>query len=368
MTAFLYLLLIIELIIAFLVLYFIQIPFRMIKNRYLLFFLFLIKVILMFYFGLILIAFAYKIVWNHEYVFASIYLVLVADVFKDIICFIISLFKKEMITNKAKFIIAATLTMLFTLYNIINMQTILPNYHNIYSSKLKHEYKIIFFSDLHYGSSQSSKTVDNALDTIKEHNPDFILLGGDITDENTQKDEMEYLYSKIGSLNIPVYFIYGNHDRQERAIEKYGKREYSEAELEKAITSNGIRILYEDYTEINDDLIIIGREDPSHPDKRKAVKDLPEIPKNRYAFVVDHTPYQNEEIKELKADLQFSGHSHAAQFFPVKIIYELIGLNVYGDYYIGDTHLYVSPGIAGWGLPLRSEAHCNYEVINLIPE
>ena len=368
MTGNLYLLLIIEIIIAFIFLYFIQIPFKKIKNKFLLFFLFLIKLVLMLYLGLLLIAFAYKIVWNNEYIFASLYLVLVSDILKDIFFFILSFIKKDLITNKTKLIVAAIFTILFTLYNIINMQTIIPNYHNIYSPKLKHEYKIIFFSDLHYGSSQSKKTVDDALDKIKDQNPDYILLGGDITDENTKKDEMEYLYNKIGSLDISVYFIYGNHDRQERGIMNFGEKKYNEVELENAITSNGIKILYEDYVEINDDLILLGREDPSHPDKRKAVKDLPKIPMDRYVLVIDHTPYQNEEIKELKADLQFSGHSHAAQFFPIKIIYELLGLNVYGDYYIGDTHLYVSPGIAGWYLPLRSEAHCNYEVINLIPE
>ena len=368
MTGNLYLLLTIEIIIAFILLYFIQKPFRKIKNRWLLFFLFLLKVFIMLCLGVSLIAFTFKVIWNHEYIFASLYLVLVADIFKDIFCFILSFFKKDLITEKTKIIVAAVFTILFTLYNIVNMQTILPNYHNIYSSKLKHEYKIVFFSDLHYGSSQSVETVDNALDEIKKQNPDFILLGGDITDENTKKDEMEYLYHKIGSLNIPVYFIYGNHDRQDKVIQIYGERKYSEAELENAITSNGIRILYEDYVEINDDLILLGREDHSRPDMRKSVKDLPEVPIDKYVLVVDHNPYQNEEIKELKADLQFSGHSHAGQFFPVRTIYELLDLNVIGDYYIGDTHLYVSPGIAGWALPLRSEAHCNYEVINLIPE
>ena len=368
MTTSLYILLIIEIIIVFLSVYFIQKPFKKIKNKYILLFLFILKVILTLYLGLCLIAFAPTIVWNHEYLFASLYLVLISDILKDIVCFIVSLIKKDKIDNNKKIIIGALITVLFSLYNVLNMQTIIPKYHNISSPKLKHEYKIIFFSDLHYGSSQSVKTVDKALDDIKAQNPDFILLGGDITDENTLKEEMKYLYSKIGSLNIPTYFIYGNHDRQERAIEKLGDRKYSDEELEKTIVSNGISILYEDYEEINDDLILLGREDPSHPDKRKAIKDLPAIPKERYVFVIEHTPYQNEDIKELKADLQFSGHTHAAQFFPIKTIYKLLGYNVYGDYYIGDTHLYVSPGIAGWYLPLRSEAHCNYEVINLIPQ
>lgn len=367
MTTYLYLILFIEIIIVFLFLYFIQIPLRKIKNKFLLFFLFLLKVILMIYIALILVALDVKIVWNHEYLFASLYLVLIADIFKDIICFIFSLLKKDKPSNKIKLIIAIILTVLFTMYNIINMQTILPKHHIINNTKLKHEYRLVFLSDLHYGSSQSKKTVDMALDKIKDLNPDYLLLGGDITDEYTKKEEMEYLYSKIGSLNIPTYYIYGNHDRQDKAY-RTGTKQYSETELEKNITSNNITILNENYEEINDDLIILGREDVSHPDERKSIKDLPQLPDNRYVLVVDHSPYQNDEIKQLNADLQLSGHSHAGQLFPLKTIYTIIGLNVYGDYYIGNTHLYVSSGISGWSFPLRSEAHCYYEIIDLIPD
>ena len=74
------------------------------------------------------------------------------------------------------------------------------------------------------------------------------------------------------------------------------------------------------------------------------------------------------DITGLKADLQLSGHTHAAQFFPIQLIYRIAGLNSCGDYYIGDTHLYVTPGIGGWYLPPRSEAHCNCEVFILKPE
>lgn len=368
MNTYLYILLFINIIISFILVYFIQLPFKKIKNTYILFFLFIIKFFLTMYLGLSLIAFAPKIVWKYEYPFAALYHVLIPDLVCDIIFFIIAFFKKDQDYRLLKLISTGIVTVLFVGYSIWNMQTITPKYHTLTSSKLKQEYTMIFFSDLHYGSSQSKETVDQALDEIKELHPDYLLLGGDLTDENTQKEEMEYLYQKTGSLGIETYFIYGNHDRQERGEIILGARTYTDEELENAITSNGIHILYEDYTKINDDLILLGREDPSHPDKRKAVKDLPTFSYDSYIFVLDHTPYQNDEIIELKADLQFSGHSHAAQFFPMQTIYKLLNYNVYGDYYIGDTHLYVSPGIAGWYLPLRSEERCNYEVITLKPE
>ena len=366
MNTALYLKLIIETILAITITYLVQFPFRKIRNRFVLFILFLAKVALTLYLGLCLIAFDPVIIWKHEYPFAALYLALIPDIITDIICFLLSFFRKE--NEKLRIILSVALTLLFMIYNILNMQMILPNHHEITSNKLKNEYRFVFFADLHYGSSQSRNTVDKALNEIKELKPDYLLLGGDITDENTTKEEMEYIYHEIGSLDIPVVFIYGNHDRQDRGMSIYGNIQYTEQELKEAITANGITILYESFLEINDDLILLGREDPSHPDQRKAVKDLPSFPYDHFILVLDHTPYQNDDIIELKADLQLSGHTHAAQFFPIKTIYKILKLNVLGDYWIGDTHLYVSPGISGWALPLRSEAHSQYEVIDLIPE
>ncbi len=367
MTTGLYFELIIWTIVAFVLLYLLKTAIRKIRKRYLRILIFVIEVILSLYLGMQLIAFASRIVWNHEYPFAAMYVILISDILSEIVLFAVEMISKKKTDEKYRLIIEVVVTIAFLSYNIINMQTIKANHHEIKSTKLKNEYTLVFFSDLHYGSSQSKQTVDKALDEIKQLSPDYLLLGGDITDENTTKEEMEYIFSKIASLEIPTFYIYGNHDRQERG-ELIGGQKYSEKQLEDAIKTNGIRILYEEFENINDDLVIMGREDPSHPDSRKAVKDLPKTQSSRYFVVLDHTPYQNQEIVELKADLQLSGHTHAAQFFPIMTIYKILGLNVYGDYYIGDTHLYVSPGIGGWYLPLRSEAHCNYEVLKLRPE
>ena len=366
MTLELYIQLIVYTVVACVLVYVVQIPLRKIRNVFIKGLLFVVKVVLTLLLGLALIAYSPKIVWKHEYVFAALYLALIPDVFTDIISFIAHILKKKI--NNIRPIIFGLLAVVFAVYNIINMQTIRPDFHTISSPKLKHEYRLAFFADLHYGSSQSQKTVDDALDDLASQNPDYLLLVGDITDENTTKEEMEYIYKKIGSLNIPTYFIYGNHDRQESGLEILGVQRYTEAELEKVIKDNGITILYEDFVKINDDLIFLGREDPSHPDKRKAVKDLPFMPRESYIVSLDHTPYQNDEIIELKADLQLSGHTHAAQFFPIQTIYKLAGFNTCGEYHVGDTTLYITPGIAGWAVPLRSEAHSRYEIFDLIPE
>ena len=366
MTTGKFILLIIEVLIAFALINLIKIPFKKIKNRVLLIILFILKPILAIFLGLVLVGIDFNLVWRNELIFSSIYLVLIPDICADIIFFIVSLFKKE-VDKKIRIIVTLVLTCLFTTYNIVNMQTISPKYHTLTSSKLEHEYSIVFLADLHYGIVQTKEVVDKALEEIKEIKPDILILGGDITDEFSSKEDMEYIYEKIGSLNIKTYYVYGNHDRQESGEKRLGYTNYSKVDLINTIEKNGITILCEEYVEINDDLIIVGRDYPMDGHNRKATKDLLPLSENKYVICIDHTPYENDDILELKADLQLSGHTHAGQLFPLQLVYRLLGLNVYGDYYIGDTHLYVSSGIAGWGFPLRSEEHCNYEVLNLKP-
>jgi hypothetical protein len=291
------------------------------------------------------------------------YLALLADVIIEPILF----FFPKLNTRKGSAAMTAVSTLVFMNYAIWNMQTIRPSYHTYTSEKLDNTYKVIFVSDLHYGSSQSRNTVMEAIDSIKQEQPDYLLLGGDIVDERTTKEEMEDIFRAFGALNLKTYYIYGNHDRQDRAY-LLGDAHYSEPELEKAITDNGITILYNDWVQAEDDLVFLGMEDPSRPDKRIAISELRPRPENTYVIALEHTPYQNDDIRETKADLQLSGHTHAGQLFPLRWLYTIAGLNTVGEYKIGETILYVSPGIAGWYLPLRNESHCHYEVITLSPK
>ena len=111
--------------------------------------------------------------------------------------------------------------------------------------------------------------------------------------------------------------------------------------------------------------MILGRED-YECDRRLAVNELKARPTGKCVINLDHSPYLDEDIKATGADLQLSGHTHAAQLSPLSLIYPLAVDHIYGDYREGDTDIYVSSGISGWCFPLRSEAHCHYEVINLI--
>ena len=318
-----------------------------------------IKALLMSALAFALIAIASPFLWRFDYPLAALYLAMLGDVTAELI---------DLIIRKRKLFpyLLCLSTIAHLGYSMWNMTAVRAVSHTFISEKLERPCRIIFFSDLHYGSSQSAETVTAALNKIKAEQPDYLILGGDITDEHTTNEEMRSLYAEIGSLGIDTYFIYGNHDRQDRAS-YLGGPEFTEEELKEAIESNGITILYNETVQPRKDLILYGSEDPSRPKHFIPADKVPAFSDDAFGIYIVHTPPRGKE-SVARADLELSGHIHAGQFFPVKLIYTLAGLHVEGEYPVGDTVLLVSPGIAGWYLPLRNESVCGYEVIDLQPE
>ncbi len=303
------------------------------------------------------------LLWRIPYVTGAFHVVFSAEVVIDLIYLIIGLFKKGKIRVFTRIMVGFMTTLILTLFGTINMQIITPKYNTYKSNLLKNEYKVVFISDLHYGSSQSFSVIDKMFENISKENPDLILLGGDITDEYTTRDEMERLYGKIGGLNIPTYFVYGNHDNQPKA-DLVGGIQYTEEELYAAITGNGITVLSDDYVTIHDDLVIYGRECYDSP-SRKKVEELPKAPEGKFVLCLDHNPYINDDIIKTNATLQLSSHSHAGQYFPLNLIAGMIYKHTSGLYRVDDTDLYVSEGVGGWYVPYRTAGFSNYDVFTL---
>ena len=299
----------------------------------------------------------------------AVYAALMADVASDIIMIPVSAIRNRGGKDKpyllVNFLVSLLVTVAVVLYGTLNMQTIRANRLTYTSAKLSREHRFVFVSDIHMGAAQSRKTIAEALERIKAEKPDFIVLGGDITDEFTQKNEMQDIMSMFGSLGIPVYYIYGNHDRQAGSA-RAGGPTYSPGELEKAIADAGLTILDDSIVAISGDLVMLGREAYNH-DSRMYPGDLPETKDGPFILCIDHSPFEKNDIVATGADLQVSGHSHAGQFFPLQFIYNIAGYDAYGWYKVGDTDVFVSSGFSGWGVPFRTEGQSEYVVMDLLP-
>ncbi len=346
------------------VLQILQIPVRKKCGYQVRFVLFAVKFLLSVLIAYIIVATDELIAWRSGFLFAAIYVALFGDALSDIVTLPYVIYKKHKDCTKIQIISGACLTAAYLIYGTLNMQIVTPKHFEMHSPKLESGYTIVFLSDLHVGSSQSFDTALNTLQMIRDEKPDLILLGGDITDEYTTLEEMKKTYEMIGQLGAPVYFIYGNHDRQTHS-DLTGGRTYSDEDLLNALESNGIVILEDSWTAFADDLVILGRGDAGCENGRIPTGQIPERPSDSFVISVDHTPYETEDIIEAGADLQLSGHTHAGQLFPLRFLYELTDHDACGVYHYGNTELYVSSGASGWSFPFRTEAACHYDVISL---
>ena len=262
------------------------------------------------------------------------------------------------------------ITVLIFAYGRWNMNHIEKTEYTVYTDKQVAPYTIALLTDIHYGTVQDAKLLMAAIEEINAKNPDIVLLGGDIVEEGTSKEEMEEAFRLLGAMRnkFGIYYVYGNHDRQPYTNE----RTFSDEELAAAIKDSGIVILEDSIVSIQDDLLLAGRGDAgfgrSVSPRLSSEELLGFVDKERYVIVLDHRPVELEENALNGADLQLSGHTHGGQIWPIGLVTELSGSPNYGKYQEGGCTAIVSSGIAGWRYNLRTGHSCEYVLIYLQEE
>ena len=76
--------------------------------------------------------------------------------------------------------------------------------------------------------------------------------------------------------------------------------------------------------------------------------------------------FKPDKVKEqLGIDLQFSGHTHRGQVWPISWITDLLFPQSYGYRKWGESHVYVSSGLSLWGPPFRVGTNSELVVLNI---
>jgi predicted MPP superfamily phosphohydrolase len=162
------------------------------------------------------------------------------------------------------------------------------------------------------------------INKIKEHEPDLILLSGDIVDDVTPIIGTELLLSGIFNI-APIYYVTGNHEYWSNDIQM----------IREKLKSYGVIVLSDNYAslELNgNEIIIAGIEDtdkklyesPEYDqitNMQKAFTKLNEI--SLFKILIAHRPENIESYCNYSFDLIVSGHTHGGQ---VRIPYLINGL------------------------------------------
>ena len=314
-------------------------------------------------------------IWSNAAIL-TLYLFL-ASVIADIIRIIWKYIFKDKYSNfipkyHKKGILAFIIFGIIIISGVYGMNHIELTEYNLTTDKIDNEsYSVVWVSDVHYGTVQNPQLVKESISKINDLKPDIVVLGGDIVDERTSNKDMKEVFKEFGQINSTygTYYVFGNHDNQPSSTDyENGNRTFSDEELNKTITDNGIKILCDEKTTINDDIVLVGRSDGGWDDTYNRIdidKILNESDLSNYVIVLDHQPVESEENSQQGADLEISGHTHGGQVFPYALFIKFINPLVYGKYHFGNMEQIVSSGLTGWGWPMRNEAKCEYVLINI---
>ena len=243
--------------------------------------------------------------------------------------------------------ISLVLTFSLLVYGFIKYQHPNKQVINItFNKPLLHadKLKIVAISDWHLVYGTHKNRLKRNIDLINAQKPDIILIGGDLIDNSVipavaQKMDRELigLQARLGIFMAP-----GNH---EYISGINACRDF--------LRNTNIQLLADSAITLPCGLQIIGRDDHSNRHRLSANDWAKLIDGSKPTIIIDHQPYNLHEAQQIKADLQFSGHTHNGQVIPLKFLTDYLFELSYGLKKMGDTYYYVTSGLALWGPPFR---------------
>jgi len=209
---------------------------------------------------------------------------------------------------------------------------------------------IAMASDIHMGTLVGPRRTAKLVNLLNSLKPDIILLAGDIVDEDLAPVIRHDLGRSLLKLEAPlgVYGITGNH-------EYIGGAEAAVKYLE----NHGIKMLRDTTIIVDGSFYLAGRNDRdskrfSALERKNLEKVLDGVDYSFPVILMDHQPFNLQQVTDAGIDLQLSGHTHNGQLWPFNYITEAIYEVSWGYKQKGNSHFYVSSGFGGWGPPVRT--------------
>lgn len=220
----------------------------------------------------------------------------------------------------------------------------------------KKQLKVVAVSDIHLGYGTDKEQLQKYVKLINAQHPDLILIGGDLIDNSLIPVRQERMEEELSQLKAPlgIYAIPGNHEYISNIRES-----------EEFIRSTPIKLLRDSVITLPNGIQLIGRDD-RHNRRRKPLSELTElIDKQKPIILLDHQPFHLYETLGNRIDLQFSGHTHNGQIWPISWLTNHIFELSHGMKKTEDTHFYVSSGLSLWGPPFRIGTRSELVVFNI---
>jgi predicted MPP superfamily phosphohydrolase len=226
--------------------------------------------------------------------------------------------------NKTKkILIIAISVILVILLGIIHTLIIAPVKINVRQETLQsdkipvsmEDFKIVFFSDVHFNAFVDEERFQNIIHTINNENPDVVLFGGDLFDHPANNLPNEITLSIATRLLSEIeadkgkFAVLGNHDLESASTAIL---------VENILYDAGFEVLCNRTLRLRNgnsgSIVLCGLESGflGNPDP---VTPFETVKSEDYTIVLCHTPDTALELSTSKADLFLAGHGHGGQIY-----------------------------------------------------
>lgn len=220
----------------------------------------------------------------------------------------------------------------------------------------KKNLKIVALSDVHLGYSTDKEDLARYVGMINSLIPDIILIGGDLIDNSIVPLWEQNMNEELGKLQAPmgIYMVPGNHEFIS-GIEKSVK----------FLKNTPVVLLRDSVVLLPGGLQLVGRDDRSNRSRASVEELMAGVQKDAPVIMLDHQPYELDLKDSLGVDLQFSGHTHRGQIWPMNLLVDRMYQQSHGYRKWENSHVVVSSGLSLWGPPFRIGTKSDLWVINI---
>jgi len=250
------------------------------------------------------------------------------------------------------------ISIMVVISGVINLNTIRVSKFTIEvprkKSNIEH-LRIAFVADIHLQQNTRIRFIKQFVRKIIALKPDLMLYGGDIVEGDNENETTREIESTMRNIvtRYGAYGVLGNH-------EFYGGQDQGDF-FRKA----GIVILYDTLINIDNSFLLAGRYD-QHFKERKDIRAIlegvkPDLP----IILLDHRPTDIQPVSFSAVDVQFSGHTHNGQMFPVNLITKNVYELSWGYKKIRDSHFFVTSGLRLWGPPVKTAGKSEIMLVDI---
>ncbi len=238
--------------------------------------------------------------------------------------------------------------------------------------------KIILLGDLHLSTNSNLELTKSMVEIVNAQKADMVLIAGDVfTSSYNGLENPEAYAAELAKMKTTygTYVVYGNHDVDETLFGGFSVDDPTIAirpkTMDEFMVASNFHVLADETKSFEDlGIQIVGRVDGEKngegAEERLSAKEIMQETESSYTqIVLEHEPWDFEELSENGADLILCGHTHAGQIFPGNLIVPFFNDNGYGYKELYDVPTIVTSGVGYYGPPIRVGTNSEVAVIHL---